>query len=642
MCGFCGIVATAGVSDVRLPEGDILSLMTEEIHHRGPDDTGFYLSENHRIALGFKRLKIIDLVSGHQPMESPDGSVHLVFNGEIYNYKELRQEHEKRGVQFQTHSDTETILHSYLQKGEAFIDDIDGMFSIALYDENIEKLFLVRDRMGKKPLYYLHQEGMLFFGSEIKSLLAHPEVKREINREALYHYHTFCHTPAPLTLFQGVMKLEAGHCATFNLKENSLTIKRYWHPPFGERDLSGWSEEEVRKEVDRLFVRAVEKRMMSDVPFGALLSGGIDSSLNVAVMNRFVNAPLNTFTIGYEGQGSFNEFSYAKQISKEFKTHHHEFIMNEQNFLDFLHDLAYYQDEPLSDPVCVPVYFVCKLARDAGITVVQVGEGSDEIFSGYKNYHQLYLLHRFFYSWGSEFPRFAKQIIASGGSALLSCTRYRKYIDILRRFTEKEPLFCGGIEVFTEIEKKELFTEGFLDSSGRTSSVSIVESILRNYPQGAIKNFIGEMTAIDLGNRLPELLLMRVDKMSMATSIEARAPFLDKDLVEFAVNIPPSLKVKNNEAKYILKRVAESYLSRDIIYRRKKGFGVPLQQWFMNNLDTFAKETIFNSPLLKEEQGIYNAEYLEQLLALHKKGSVNYAFHLWNFMNLSLWYKRWF
>src|ERR1044071_916563 len=418
MCGICGIYEY-GVSAPQV-SGPLIEQMRDTMAHRGPDDAGVFVSQDGRVGLGNRRLAIVDLSpAGHAPMPNEDGRVWITFNGEIYNHDALRPGLIERGHHYRSRSDTETIIHLYEERGLDFVDDLEGDFAIALWDETKRRLILARDRIGVKPLYYTVANGRLIFASEIKAILQHPAVTRDIDEEALYHYLTFLTTPAPMTLFAGIRKLPAGCLLTCDAR-GEVKITRYWDaivPPMDAALLD--DEQALKAELLRLLEASIEKRMMSDVPFGVFLSGGIDSTANVALMARLMNRPVSTYTIGFRDNPGFNEMAEARDVAREYATDHHEVMITEQQLLDFLPDLIFHQDEPIADPVCVPLYHVAKLARESGTTVIQVGEGADELFCGYQDYTRYLRLYDGAWRHLARLPRFLRRAASGVGQAAL-------------------------------------------------------------------------------------------------------------------------------------------------------------------------------------------------------------------------------
>src|SRR5919112_2133798 len=431
MCGICGVweYGAAGGNVSRA----LVERMRDEMPHRGPDDAGSLLFDAARGGLGFRRLSIIDLSeAGHQPMHGCTESLWLVFNGEVYNHATLREDLERRGHVYGSRTDSETILHLYEERGLDFVHDIEGDYAICLWDERAERLTLVRDRIGVKPLYFYQRDGRFIFASEIKAILQHPAVTPEVDEESLYHYLTFLTTPAPRTLFRDIQKIPAGHMLTVS-RDGTINLKQYWDALPPER-VNARSEEEHKTEILRLLRESIKKRMMSDVPFGVFLSGGVDSSANVALMSELMTRPVETFTVGFKDAEYLNELDSARRIARDFHTNHHEVIISEKEMQDFLPDLVFHQDEPIADPVCVPLYYVSKLARDSGTIVVQVGEGADEIFSGYENYVRHLRIYENFWRYAERTPQFLRRAASSLMRPAVEITgKKRQAGELLRR-----------------------------------------------------------------------------------------------------------------------------------------------------------------------------------------------------------------
>ncbi len=644
MCGICGIYKF-GKTPVEITD-DLVISMRDRMVHRGPDDAGVYISTDHRVGLGHRRLSIVDLSSaGRQPMTNEDGTIWISFNGEIYNHRRLRAELIARGHTYHSETDTETIIHLYEERGLDFLSVLEGMFAIAIWDSKAQCLVLARDRLGVKPLYYTEMVGQLIFASEIKAILAHPQIARDIDEEALYHYLTFLTTPAPRTLFAGIRKLPPGHLLVCN-REGCVTLTRYWDaivPQPSEKYSEQFSIERIRT----LLSEAVEKRMMSDVPFGVFLSGGIDSSANVALMARYMDQPVKTFTVGFHSADGFNELEYARQIAHDYGTEHHEVIIGPEDVVDFLPDLIFHQDEPIADPVCVPLYYVSKLVRDNGTVVVQVGEGSDEIFSGYSAYIDYLNIYEKGWRYIEKLPLMLRRAVGAltlpfaDTLAEHFLPRGRKlFPELLRRMSAGEDLFWGSVIIYDEVSKRGLLSRGYSERLRGLSSYSTAKAHLdRIRAEKPLAGFLERMIYLELKARLAELLLMRVDKITMATSIEARVPFLDHKLVEFAMNIPRELKYKDGQAKYILKKALEGIVPDNIIYRKKQGFGLPIREWFIDRMYNFVEDTLLRSPLRKRE--LFDYGYIKSMLDVHRSGRVDYSFNIWCLLNLTLWYEHW-
>jgi len=638
MCGICG-VWEYGASEGSI-DSSLLTRMRDEMTHRGPDDAGELIFDERRGGFGFRRLSIIDLsAAGHQPMHGCDERTWLVFNGEIYNHALIRANLEHRGHKYRSRTDSETILHLYEERGLDFIHEIEGDYAIALWDANKERLVLVRDRIGVKPLYFYHKDGRFIFASEIKSILQHPAVTPDINEEALYHYLTFLTTPAPTTLFRDIHKLPAGHILTLT-RDGTINIQRYWDALPPKPRIAG-AEEEQRAEILRLLRDSIRKRMMSDVPFGVFLSGGVDSSANVALMSELMTRPVETFTVGFSDAEYLNELEPARRISRQFGTNHHEVIISEKEMQEFLPSMVFHQDEPIADPVCVPLYYVSKLARDSGTIVVQVGEGSDEIFSGYENYVRHLRIYENFWRHAAALPLSLRRAISNLSRPALEATgRKRAAIELIRRLGANEPLFWGGVVVYDETFKPRVLSKSVRDRLNGLSSLRVVESYLKHIEQERPDaDFLARMTYLELKLRLPELLLMRVDKITMATSVEARVPFLDHHLVEYALSLPRSVKVEGVSGKHILKRSLEEILPHDLLYERKRGFGAPVREWFREGLGAWVEDHLLNSTMRRRD--LLDYSFVSRMLEEHRRKTKDWGFHLWALLNLSLWYERW-
>ncbi len=578
MCGICGIWEY-GTSEGRV-ELPLVRSMRDTMTHRGPDDEGASLLDEGRLGLGFRRLSIIDLSpAGNQPMHGCDDRTWLVFNGEIYNHADLRKQLEARGHVYHSQTDSETILHLYEERGLDFVNEIEGDFGIALWDAEREQLVIARDRIGVKPLYFFHAHGRFIFASEIKAILKHPAVTPELNEESLYHYLTFLTTPAPHTLFRSIQKLPAGHLLVVK-RDGSIDLRQYWDALPHSPTNNNRSEAEHSDEVLRLLRESIRKRMMSDVPFGVFLSGGVDSSANVALMSELMSGPVRTYTVGFEDTDELNELESARETAKRFQTDHHEVIIGAKEMQKFLPDLIYHQDEPIADPVSVPLYYVSKLARETGTIVVQVGEGADEIFAGYDWFRKYLRINELFWRHAEKLPLALRHSLAAMAQPLMDASfNKRTGRELVRRLGAGESLFWGGAIVFDEDFKRRVLSSDPA-SNGLTSYDAVrkhLELIAELRPDS---DFATRMTYLELKLRLPELLLMRVDKMTMATSVEARVPFLDHQLVEYAMSLPVDLKIKGETGKYILKRALEKVLPSDLLYRRKRGFGAPIREWF--------------------------------------------------------------
>jgi len=609
--------------------------MHQVIKHRGPDDFGIYLDEPQMMGLAHRRLSIVDLsAQAAQPMSNEDGTIWIVFNGEIYNHQALRKNLEPNH-RYRSQSDTETIIHLYEEKGRDVVNYLEGMFAFALWDSKKQELLLARDRLGKKPLYYTQLDGMFIFASEIKAILAHPRVKPELDNQALYHYLTFACTPSPYTLFAGINKMPQGHTLTVNAS-GETRMEEFWDAIFPDNHLS---ESEIIEQIRIRLKDAVAKRMMSDVPFGVFLSGGVDSSTNVALMAQMMNQPVKTFSVGFKDQPQMNEFEHARKIARLFKTDHHEILIDQQDLMDYIPSLIYHQDEPIADWVCVPLYYVAKLARDNGVIVVQIGEGSDEIFFGYDGYKSMLKLYRKYWQPYMKVPGVLRKMIAAMASGILNLQGKYSLNDILHRAADNKEFFQGGAIAWQESSKKLLLTPEFRRAN-RYSSDDLISGILQKIDrEKPDADYAGRMVYLELKLRLAELLLMRVDKITMSVSVEGRAPYLDQSLVELAMGVPGDLKIKNGMPKYLLKKAVEGLIPDEIIYRPKVGFGAPVREWMPQQLGSFIENSILNSKI--RERKIFNYDFLKFTLKTDQAHQGHHTFPLWNIFNLSRWYDYW-
>lgn len=627
----CGIVGIVNYNANKSVDESVLVKMRDSMVHRGPDGAGIWISRDRRIALAHRRLSIIDLSdNANQPMCNEDAMIWIVFNGEIYNHNEIRPELERRGHKFKTnHSDTEVIIHAFEEWGEDCVHKFRGMFAFALRDEKKKELHLFRDRIGIKPLYYTLSNGSLLFASEIKAILAYPGISRSVNEESFYHYLSFLTTPPPNTLFKGIMKLPPG-CYMKVFDNGQFETKRYWDVLEHTDPLIGISEEEIAARVLEELRVAVNYRKVSDVPVGVFLSGGIDSSTNAILFTENEANPVRTFSIGYDKEypSYKNEFKYAQIIAKLVNAKHYERRLSVDDIVNFLPKLVYHQDEPIADPVCVPVYYVSELARKNGVIVCQVGEGSDELFCGYPAWKNSLKMQHLCDSPLSRSLNIFGSVFLKGIGKDQSI-----YYEWLRRSRNREPLFWGGAEAFFETEKKRLISPRLQKKFSDISSFDVLKEIYARFHAKAWeKTHLNWMSYLDLNFRLPELLLMRVDKMSMAASLEARVPFLDHKFVELAMSIPESVKIKNGELKHILKKAVTALLPQEIICRKKQGFGLPIYEWFFDKLGNIAREKIVH---FSSRTDFFDKSYIKALLGTRDFNK------LWYILNFVLWHEEW-
>jgi len=627
MCGLVGIYSFNG----KPVDNNLLIKMRDTMVHRGPDGAGTWVSEDRKVGLGHRRLSIIDLSeAAAQPMCNEDATLWISFNGEIYNHAEIKSELKNIGNhRWKTdHSDTEVILHAFEQWGIDCLEKFRGMFAIALWDDKRKELWLIRDRIGIKPLYYSILNGRINFASEIKALLEDSEQKRSVDEEAFFHYLSFLTTPAPQTLFAGIKKLPAG--TWLSIKENGqIRQSRYWDVWDHTRSLIGFSEEEIAEQILFELRAAVKLRKVSDVPVGVFLSGGLDSSTNAALFSEDEERPIKTFTIGYEGENPSypNELQYARQMATHVGAEYHEKILTQNDLLDFLPHMVHLQDEPIADPVCVPVYYVSKLARDNGVIVCQVGEGADELFWGYSAWKRALQLQ---YYDDLAVPCLLKKIGLLGIKSLGREDTF--YYEWLRRGAAGQPIFWGGAEAFTDAQKKKLLSHRLRKTFGDLTSWGILKPIRQRFEEKAWgKSNLHWMTYVDLNMRLPELLLMRIDKMSMGVSLEGRVPFLDHKFVELAMSIPESIKTKNGTLKYILKKAVRGLIPDALIDRKKQGFGVPIYEWFFDQFGMKARQEL--------REFCQQTDFLDsvdvQRLVEQGRGP-----QIWYLLNFALWWKE--
>jgi asparagine synthase (glutamine-hydrolysing) len=658
MCGIVGAFKPGG----QAVGPEVLAAMRDRMPHRGPDGVGMWYSSDRQCGLGHRRLSIIDLSeAADQPMTNQDGTVAVVYNGEIYNHAALRRELEALGkYRWRTdHSDTEVLLHAYEEWGLECVERFYGMFAFAVYDARLPdrpRLHLVRDRVGIKPLYLARTAaGEWLFASEIRALLAHPGVSPEMDRTAFWHYLTFIVAPAPLTLFRGVFKLPAGHTLTIDGRGRA-EARAYWdcrpsaERTFSEQDLS---ESEAETELLRLLRQSIARRMVSDVPFGVLLSGGVDSSLNVALMSELMDRPVATFTIGYEGQESYNEFEFARQVSRRYRTDHHERTIDREQMQGFLPLLVRLQDEPIADNVCIPLYFLAELVRQSGTTVVQVGEGADENFLGYwwcEHYRDKY---EGVYRPARQARTGWRRLLGGGAAAAVALSAEDQ--EIQRRAEAGEELFWGGAVCWSGDMRRRLTPDPapFRQEVDCPVPGLLPEGHRRLDSHAVVEHYLGELTGrlaepevlqkipyMELKLRLPEHLLMRVDKLTMAHSVEARVPFLDHEVVEFAARLPPSYKLRGGVGKRLLKKAAGPYVDPELVYRKKQGFGAPMEEWFREG--DFGRRALaaFERSHIRQERFLDN-DYFTALLRRQMESGGGYSFHLWTVLNAVLWHESW-
>jgi len=600
MCGICGQINYTSKAPVSLK---MLARMCEVMSYRGPDDEGYF--QDNWAGLGHRRLSIIDIEGGHQPMANEDGSCWLVFNGEIYNFPEIRARLEKSGHRFQTRSDTEAVLHLYEERGAECVTELRGMFAFALWDKQKRRLLLARDRLGQKPLVYTVTPDGLAFASEIKALLQNPCIPREPNLEALHYYLTYQYIPSPHTAFSGIYKLPPAHILIYEAGE--VTVQRYWKLEFVYQKMS---VEEYKQGILDHLMEATKIRLMSEVPLGAFISGGIDSSAVVAAMNQINSKPVKTFAVGFE-EGDFNELPYARIIAERFHTEHHEYMVK-PNALEVLPKLVWYYNEPFADPSALPTYYVSQLARRE-VTVALVGDGGDEAFAGYQRYLADKLA-----AYYQRLPRILReQLIERVAAMIPKQLPEGSFLSKVRRNLEafSEPyhkrylrLICS----FGKQERETFYSEEFWNQVKRTDPEGFLKELKSSAPA---PDFLGQALWVDIMSYLPDDLLVKVDIASMSNSLETRSPFLDHKFMEFAATIPGELKLKGSTGKYIFRQALAGLLPPQILHRKKAGFSVPVSAWFRGELKEFAYRILLDKQTLA--RGYFRPNSLKNMLEEH-------------------------
>jgi asparagine synthase (glutamine-hydrolysing) len=627
MCGICGWIQLQGETDIQASTA-LFEPMNAALAHRGPDDHGAVVFDN--AVLSMTRLSIIDLEGGHQPIANDEESCWIVFNGEIYNFSELRPELEGRGHRFRTRCDTEVILRSYEAWGVECVQRLRGMFAFAIYDcrENSAfrpRLLLARDRLGKKPLYYYQDDERLIFGSEIKAILAHAEVRRQVNRSVIPLYLTYGYAPSPLTFFENIHELPAGH--TLHVEDGDVVVRRYWSVPREPCSEPEFAESEYVERLREGFEEAVRSRLVSDVPIGAFLSGGIDSAAVVAVMTKLLGGPVRTFSIGFADEPSFNELPYARMVARRFNSDHHEFVV-QPDAVELLPKLVWHYDQPFADSSAIPAYLVAQMTREH-VKVALTGDGGDELFAGYERFAAARLAEYY-----QRVPRFLQNSLSRLARAWPESTAYDDLARRVRRFVDGAAMplperYLQWVGVFQPDYLRQL-----LDDS---SAVDPVEHFYGYFSGRERDDPLAELLAVNLSTYLPGDLLVKTDRMTMANSLEARCPFLDHALLEYASRIPSSLKLKGLTTKYVLKRAFENILPREIIWRKKHGFGVPIGRWFRTGLKDFLCDHLLSPTAL--QRGYFDDRAVRRLVGEHVSGKRDHGQRLWALLTLEIWHR---
>jgi asparagine synthase (glutamine-hydrolysing) len=618
MCGICGIVDFARPETI---SREAVHRMNETVRHRGPDDEGIHIGPG--IGLGHRRLSIIDLAGGHQPMSNEDGTVWVLLNGEIYNYPELRQGLLAHGHRFATRSDTEAIVHLYEECGEECFSRLRGMFAIALWDSRERKLLLARDRVGKKPLFYAPSGTRIVFGSELKALLAGDNVSQEIDPHALCDYFSFGYIPAPKSIYKAVRKVRPGHYLAASAQ--GIREVEYWDISFGQVETR--NEQEWCDLLRHQLCEATRVRLMSDVPLGAFLSGGVDSSSVVAMMSRVMKRPVTTCSIGF-AEREFNEAGYARRVAEQFRTEHYEQIVR-PNAVEIVDKLAWHYDEPFADSSAVPTFYVSQVARQH-VTVALGGDGGDESFAGYRRYVFDYWENQLRCRVPPRLRRYVFAPLARWYPPLAWAPRVFRAKATFQSLS-LSPLegYFNSISGLRPNEKPRLFHPDFARSLGDYNSIEVLRYY---YDRARTDDLLSRVQYVDIKTYLPDDILVKVDRASMAVSLEVRAPLLDHNLMETAARIPSSLKLRGRSGKYIFKKALEKVLPADILYRKKQGFGVPLGRWFRHELREMAYETIFSRP-----DELLDVKFMRSMWEQHQRGTHDRSAILWGI----LMYRKW-
>lgn len=618
MCGIAGILQ---LDRQHHAPADVLHGMLRSIVHRGPDEDGQLIDGE--LAMGMRRLSIIDLADGQQPIFNASGRFGVVFNGEIYNYRELRAELQSQGYRFRTNSDTEVLVHLYEEYGTACLEHLRGMFGLAIWDNQRRSLFLARDRLGVKPLYYARRDGVLVFGSEIKAMLVHPKVNAALDLVGLDQYLSLKYVPAPRTMFDGICSLPPGH--SMLVQDGVVSVERYWDVSF-RKSVPAKSEGEYCERLLELLRESVGLRLRADVPFGAFLSGGVDSSTIVALMAEQISGPVKTFCVGFEGGGEADELPYAQQVADRFGCDHHTLVVTAKDFLTYADDVLWHLDQPIADQATVATHMVAKLAR-GHVKMVLTGEGGDELFAGYARYHG-----EQYSGWFKGLPSLMGSWLR-GGSRLLPGMRRGKIAINALTIQDEPTRFANWFPMFND-ETKARVLQAALGEAPDTVAQVIGDQLDRCDAESALDR----MLYADSKLWLPDYLLLRGDKLTMANSLEARVPLLDHKLVEFAAQLPEHFKLRGRQRKYLLKRVAERLIPAEIIHRKKQGFPIPIERWLRSEARPMMRDLLSTETLKK--RGLFNSDFVSSLISQHESGYADHSTELWGLMGVEMWMQR--
>jgi asparagine synthase (glutamine-hydrolysing) len=628
MCGICGLIYT---DPERAVSPALLENMAAAIFHRGPDEDGMLCRGP--VGLAMRRLKIIDLTTGSQPIVNEDGCIAIVYNGEIYNFLELRRELEVAGHQFRTNTDTEVVVHAYEQYGLDFVRRLNGMFAFALWDEHQRRLVLARDRSGQKPLFYHLNRERLVFASEIKALLQSGDIERQINPQSIYHYLSLQYVPGPETIFQGIMQLPAGHMGVW--EGGHLTVSSYWKPEYEpKREMS---EQDWCAETRQVVTQAIERHLVSDVPLGAFLSGGVDSSIVVAAMSRVAGERVKTFSIGFD-VSEYNEIEHARRIANRFHTDHHEFIVSPVEVTSALPDVVWASDQPLADPSCLATYHLARLTRQH-VTVALTGDGGDEAFAGYIRYWLDRLL--------AVYQRLPEKLRLRAIPKFTSFLTERADIPTDRNFvagvkrlaqasstTPKASILAWG-SFFTEQQKTWLAEPNWLAQAASQDTTALLAGY---YDDALARTRLDRTLSADFLTYLADDLLVKSDRMAMANSLETRAPFLDNQIIALCAGMPERMKIRGRTQKWILREAFKEEIPPENVRRIKRGFGMPVASWLRGHMQSFAREILLDTQTL--HRGYFVPQHVQQLLDDHTTGRADHGQRLWALLVLELWHRK--
>ncbi len=619
MCGFAAFHHPEG----RTPERGWLEAAARLLRHRGPDDEGLLAEPG--AGLAFRRLAIVDVAAGHQPLANEDGTVWIAFNGELYNHSELRTELERAGHRYRTHSDTETLVHAYEEWGPAFVRRLRGMFAFAIWDRPRRRMFVARDHVGIKPLYWTRAGGAFVCASEVKALFAFPGVERRADPDAVVQHLTLRYAAAPRTLFAGIHKLPAGHSLTLELGDAKL--ERWWRAEYEPKQTL--TADDALAEVEQRLTASVRSHLMSDVPLGALLSGGVDSGLVVALMSRLSDRPVQTFSVGFDAPGAYSELPFARRVADHCGTEHHELTVGAEDLLRELPSLVWHQDEPMSEPAAIPTYMVSRLARET-VTVVLTGEGGDELFAGYPKYAVEPVARRLAMLPGPLRDAFLSSVV----DRLPFAFRKLQVVGRSARFRDEAERLAAWFAGFVGKERERLLAPGLC-----AHAAAGVEPFRVALGDTAARSSLDRMLDVDLRVWLADDLLVKMDKMSMAASVEARVPLLDLPLIEWAMRLGPEHKIRGLEGKVLLKRLARKLLPVEVVDRPKVGFTVPLSPWFRGPLRALLADTLLADRCL--QRGWFDPASVRSTLDDHLAGRRDRARELWTLLTLELWHRTW-